>query len=104
MKKVTRILEQHDVYNEALVNELQDFGKYKFDEGFTFAREQAEAKIETLRKALIGFINPTGHTDVCLELREFGNPICNRNCRTAREAIEKATGKPIVLSIYGENE
>ena len=52
-----------------------------------------------LYRALKGFINPTGHTDACMEIRRFGVPNCTKQCEAARKALEKATGVPIESKI-----
>jgi hypothetical protein len=52
-----------------------------------------------LYRALKAFINPTGHTDACMELRRYGNPVCTKQCEEARRALEKATGEQIELKI-----
>jgi hypothetical protein len=48
------------------------------------------AAAPTILAALLGFINPTGHTDACAELRSFGVSRCTKVCERAREAIAKA--------------
>lgn len=40
--------------------------------------------------ALKLFINPTGHTDACMEMRSFGVEGCTASCRAALAAIAKA--------------
>lgn len=64
--------------------------------------ENEEDGTDKLRKAapdllaaLRRFINPTGHTDACLELKRFGAKDCTKVCAEARAAIEKATGEAV---------
>lgn len=52
-----------------------------------------------LYQALKGFINPTGHTDVCMERRNYGFKDCTKPCADARKALEKATGVPVESKI-----
>jgi hypothetical protein len=48
-----------------------------------------------LLAAALGMLNPTGHTDACTELREFGHTNCTKPCARLREAIEKAKGEQL---------
>lgn len=52
-----------------------------------------------LYRALKGFINASGHTDACMEIRRFGVPTCTKQCEAARKALEKATGVPVESKI-----
>ena len=71
------------------------------EEDWDCFRENAQliASAPNLLAALKKFINPTGHTDACMEIREMGVGECTKSCRAARAAIEKATGSPIVSKI-----
>lgn len=42
--------------------------------------------------ALKGILNPTGHSDACMEMRAHGVRKCTKVCGRVREAIERLTG------------
>lgn len=48
-----------------------------------------EEKYPDLHSALKVFINPTGHTDACTELRGIGVTTCTRACARARSVLER---------------
>jgi hypothetical protein len=53
------------------------------------------AAAEELLAACKGALNPTGHTDQCMENRSIGVMNCSRVCARIRAAIAKATGAPV---------
>ena len=73
-----------------------------FSDGGT--REEFEAQLSnacllaaapTMLSALRASLNPTGHTDTCLERRAFGETRCSKHCARIRDAITAATGEEL---------